>query len=336
MLANTFSRNAYKLFICPPVLVDYWKSVLQEFGVSRYDVESLGKLDKIVARGAEKYTYIFIDEAHRFRNSDTESFTLLHQICRQKKVILISATPINNYTSDIENQLYLFQPKNNGTINGVKNIELFFRNLNHNLSGLCKGTPEYIKQLRINSTIIRDRLLREVMIRRTRTEIEQYYKNDLKLQGLSFPKVGAPGKIIYMFEADTDEAFNETMGVIRNFKYARYTPLLYLKDSSKYSTMLAAQKNMGGFMKSILVKRLESSFYAFRCTLDRFVESYEKFIKMVDSGEIYISKKVNVYDLLDDGNTEKLLAIMPKRVDKARRPQGVGQIDKRALLFTSK
>ena len=44
MLANSFNRNAYKLIVCPPVLVDYWKSVFQEFGVSRYDVESLGKL----------------------------------------------------------------------------------------------------------------------------------------------------------------------------------------------------------------------------------------------------------------------------------------------------
>lgn len=103
MLANTFNRNTYKLFICPPVLVDYWRSVLQEFDVARCDVESLGKLDKLIAKGTDKYSYVFVDEAHRFRNSDTEAFTLLHQICRDKKVILISATPINNYTSDIEN-----------------------------------------------------------------------------------------------------------------------------------------------------------------------------------------------------------------------------------------
>ena len=44
MLANSFNRNTYKLFICPPVLVDYWRSVLQEFDVARCDVESLGKL----------------------------------------------------------------------------------------------------------------------------------------------------------------------------------------------------------------------------------------------------------------------------------------------------
>ena len=65
--------------------------------------------------------------------------------------------------------------------------------------------------------------------------------------------------------------------------------------------MVAAQRYMGGFMKGILVKRLESSFYAFRKTLERFIESYEKFIEMSKTGKIYISKKVNVYELLDDG-----------------------------------
>ena len=313
MLANTFNRNTYKLFICPPVLVDYWRSVLQEFDVARYDVESLGKLDKLIQKGTDKYSYVFIDEAHRFRNSDTESFSMLHQICRGKKVVLISATPINNYTSDIENQLYLFQAKQSGTINGIRNIEGFFRGLNGKVNRFKKGTPEYMEQLRANSEEIRDKLLREVMIRRTRSEIEEYYADDLKAQGLSFPKAGSPEKIIYEFDEATNEAFTETIAVIKDFKYSRYTPLLYLKDKKKYSQMIAGQRNMGGFMKGILVKRLESSFHAFRMTLARFIDSYEKFITMAETGEVYISKKVDVYDLLDDGNIEKLMYLIEQQ-----------------------
>ncbi len=313
MLANSFSRNAYKLIVCPPVLVDYWRSVLQEFDVARCDVESLGKLDKIIARGTDKYSYVFVDEAHRFRNSGTEAFTELHQICRDKKVILISATPINNYTSDVENQIYLFQAKQSGTINGIKNIEGFFRGLNAKLAKKPKGSAAYMEQLRENSEIIRDKLIREVMIRRTRSEIQQYYADDLAKQGLTFPKAGSPEKIIYSFDEETDDAFSQTINIIKDFKYARYTPLLYLKDKKKYATMLAAQRNMGGFMKGILVKRLESSFYAFRKTLERFIESYEKFIEMTKTGKIYISKKVNVYDLLDDGNTQKLMYLIEQQ-----------------------
>lgn len=307
MLANSFNRNTYKLFVCPPVLVDYWQSVLQEFDVSRCDVVSLGKLDKVIAKGTDKYSYVFVDEAHRFRNSGTEAFTELHQICRGKKVVLISATPINNYTSDVENQIYLFQSKQSGTINGIKNIEGFFRGLNSKLAKKPKGSAAYMAQLRENSEIIRDKLIREVMIRRTRGEIQQYYGEDLKKQGLTFPKAGSPEKIIYAFDDETDDAFTQTINIIKEFKYSRYTPLLYLKDKKKYAQMMAAQRNMGGFMKGILVKRLESSFYAFRKTLDRFAESYENFIKMAKSGKVYISKKVNVYDLLDDGDIRKLM-----------------------------
>lgn len=313
MLANSFNRNTYKLFICPPVLVDYWKSVLQEFDVSRCDVESLGKLDKIIAKGTDKYSYVFVDEAHRFRNSGTEAYTELHQICRGKKVILISATPINNYTSDVENQLYLFQAKQSGTINGIKNIEGFFRGLNVKLAKKPKGSASYMAQLRENSEIVRDKLIREVMIRRTRGEIQQYYADDLALQGLTFPKVGSPEKIIYTFDEETDDAFNQTISIIKDFKYARYTPLLYLKDKKKYASMLAAQHNMGGFMKGILVKRLESSFYAFRKTLGRFVDSYTKFIGMAKTGKVYISKKANVYDLLDGGDEKKLLYLIEQQ-----------------------
>ncbi len=310
MLANSFNRNSYKLIICPPVLIDYWRSVLQEFDVSRCDVESLGKLSNINIKGTSKYQYVFVDEAHRFRNSDTESFTELHQICRGKKVILISATPINYYTSDIENQLYLFQHKQSGTINGIRNLEGFFRGLESTLRKYEKGTPEYLQQLRDNSEIIRDRLLREIMIRRTRSEITKYYTADLEKQGLSFPKVGSPEKIIYTFDEQTDEAFTETMEQIKDFKYSRYTPLLYLRDKKKYSTMMTGQRNMGGFMKGILVKRLESSFYAFRKTLERFIESYQRFIDMYDSGVMYIGKNKNIYEMLDNGEDEKLLYLI--------------------------
>ena len=305
-----FNRNTYKLFICPPVLVDYWKSVLQEFDVSRCDVESLGKLDRIIAKGTDKYSYVFVDEAHRFRNSGTEAFTELHQICRGKKVVLISATPINNYTSDVENQIYLFQSKQSGTINGIRNIEGFFRGLNSKLARKTKGSAEYTAQLRENSEIIRDRLIREVMIRRTRSEIQQYYSGDLEKQGLFFPKVGSPEKIVYSFDEETDDAFNQTVSIIKDFKYSRYTPLLYLKDKKKYAAMLTAQHNMGGFMKGILIKRLESSFYAFRKTLGRFIESYNRFIDMAKTGKVYISKKVNVYDLLDGGDEKKLMYLI--------------------------
>lgn len=308
MLAKSLPKGK-KLIICPPVLVDYWKEVLLEFDVAA-EVESLGKLEKILDKGVDKFKYIFIDEAHRFRNQGTESFSNLHKICYGKKVVLISATPINNYSSDIENQLYLFQPKHDSTIIGLRDLEAFFKELHRKENKYSKGTQLYVDQLRANSEEIRDRILRHVMIRRTRGEIMEYYKDDLERQGLSFPKLGSPIPIAYEFDDDTNIVFNETVDVIKNFKYSRYKPLTYLKDTKKYATLLAAQHNMGGFMKSILVKRLESSFFAFKNTLARFQQSYEKFLEMYDAGEVYISKKVDVYDLLDSGDDDKLMKLV--------------------------
>ena len=309
MLAKSL-KGGRKLIICPPVLVEYWEDVLREFDVPA-TVQSLGKLDRIIEKGVDGYAYVFIDEAHRFRNQDTEGFKLLHQICYNKKVVLISATPINNYSSDIENQIYLFQPKHNSTIiPNQKNIEGFFAKLNGKLKKMEKGTLAYHMQMRDNSEEIRDKVLRHIMIRRVRKEIEEYYKDDLEKQGLSFPKLGTPEKVVYTFDEATDDVFKETMYVIKGLNYARYTPLLYLKDNKKYSTMLVSQHNMSGFMKSILVKRLESSFYAFKMTLSRFINSYELFIEMCKKGEVYISKKINVYDMLDNGDDEKLLQLV--------------------------
>jgi SNF2 family DNA or RNA helicase len=84
------------LIICPPVLKEYWEDTFRDFGVRGFKVESLGKLDQIIKDGAEKFDYIFIDEAHRFRNEVTQGYEKLHQICFGKKVILVSATPLNN------------------------------------------------------------------------------------------------------------------------------------------------------------------------------------------------------------------------------------------------
>jgi HKD family nuclease len=64
------------LVICPPVLKDYWEETFFDFGVRGYKVESLGKLDHIIKEGAAKFDFIFIDEAHRFRNEVTQGSPL--------------------------------------------------------------------------------------------------------------------------------------------------------------------------------------------------------------------------------------------------------------------
>ena len=296
------------LVICPPVLKDYWHETFRDFGVRGFDVESQGKLDHIIKKGTQ-YDYVFIDEAHRFRNEGTQGYEKLHQICFGKKVILVSATPLNNTINDIYSQLKLFQVPRKSTIPGIPDLEDYFSNLRKRLSGYEKTDLEYLQAVKETSKDVRERLLNHVMVRRTRAEIQEYFREDLELQELRFPEIGDPRRIIYEFDSTTNDVFYETIRLLKRFKYSRYTPLLYLKeDPSEF--VKQSQLNVGGFMKAILVKRLESSFYAFMKTVKRFIGSYEKFIEMYEGGTVYISRSVDVYDYLDKDNEEELLSLV--------------------------
>jgi superfamily II DNA/RNA helicase len=294
------------LIICPPVLKEYWEDTFFEFGVRGFKVESLGKLDYLIRDGVEKFDYIFIDEAHRFRNEVTQGYEKLHQICFGKKVILVSATPLNNTVEDIYSQLKLFQIPKKSTIPGIPDLEKFFASLKSRLDKYVKTDPDYIACVKEVSREMREKILKYVMVRRTRSEVLKYFRGDIDKQGLSFPELDDPNRIVYTFDSSTDAIFTATIELLKDFSYARYTPLLFLKKPVSEFEM-QSQRNVGGFMKGILVKRLESSFYAFGNTLRRFIESYQKFIDMYTQGTVYISKKVNVYDFLDEDNEEALL-----------------------------
>ncbi len=303
--------NGRTLIVCPPVLKDYWDNSLRDFGIRSFTVESLGKLEHIIKKGVEKYEYIVVDEAHRFRNENTQSYANLLDICRGKKVILVTATPLNNTVDDIFAQLKLFQAPKNSTIPGIPNLEKYFAGFRTRLNKLEKADPDYKKLIKEVSDDIRNSVLRYVMVRRTRKDVMTYFQQDMQMQGLTFPDLDNPQKIVYEYEGKLEQTFVETIKKLAEFTYARYTPLLYYIGNKTLSEFeKQQQRNVGGFMKGILVKRLESSFHAFRQSINRFIISYEKFIEMYRNGTVYISKKVDVYDLIDTDNIEKLEAFV--------------------------
>ncbi len=302
------------LVIAPPALLDEenpgsWRNVFLAFGIPA-GFSSLGKLDKVIKQGAERYTNIIIDEAHRFRTEDTQRYEKLYQICRGKRVILVSATPLNNTPRDILAQIKLFQNAHKSTLPNpeVRDLEKYFKELEKRLKGLDrrKDRDEYLKVVKENAEDIRRNVLQYLMVRRTRNAIMKYYGKDLKKQGLKFPDVQDPEPVVYEFDEELDRIFNRTLElIIRKFRYARYTPLLYLKEgiSSKEET---SQKNMGRFMKILLLKRVESSFFAFKKSIDRFIRSYEQFIYAYEKGEVFISKKHmnRIFEFLEDDDEE--------------------------------
>jgi superfamily II DNA/RNA helicase len=299
------------LIICPPVLIEYWRDIFSDFRVPA-DVESLGKLDNLIEKGTEKYKNVFIDEAHRFRNETNQTYEKLKQICWGKRIILVSATPQNNTPIDLLSQIKLFQKGHSSTIPNLKDIERYFNFLQKKLKGIDRQSdfPKYISIIKENSKIIRENILKYLMVRRTRQEVRNYFTKDLENRKFKFPEVSKPNKIFYEFDEETDRVFNKTIEEIKKFKYARYTPILYLKHPDPEEEV--GQRNLRRFMKILLVKRLESSFFAFKNTLDRFISSYERFIKMCEDGTVYISKKYTdkIFELLDNDDEEEIMKLV--------------------------
>lgn len=305
------------IVLAPPRLLDEknpgsWTNAFKDFWFRSKDYicESIGSLDKILDRhDLDSFDMVLIDEAHRFRNEDNETYAKMAEICHGKKVILLSATPYNNNPSDILAQIKLFQKSKNSTIPNVANLEWFFSGLEKKLKGLDRKTDkeEYRRIIKENAHQIREKVLKYIMVRRTRSDIVKYYDKDIK-----FPVVANPEPIFYAFDAYESEVFNRTIKLaIKDFKYARYAPLLYLKSEmwkSEQQEVMGkqGQKNMMSFMRMLLVKRLESSIFAFRQTLDRFIFSYERFLEFYLIGKVYVSPKhtKKIIEALEDGNLE--------------------------------
>lgn len=302
----------YKLVICPPVLKGYWEESLRQFHVAQYKVCSAGKLDELTTSAYSKYKYILIDESHRFRNENTQGYEQLKKICLGKKVILVSATPLNNRLGDILAQIKLFQPGRRSTIPGVPDLETFFRQRDKELRDLAPGTPEYKEASERAAALVRDKVLKHIMIRRTRGEVTRYFATDITRQGLRFPTLAPPVALTYQFDATIEAAFQSTISLLQSVTYARYTPLLYLKRGATEQEKIS-QGNARGFIKSILVKRLESSFHAFGRTIERFISSYQVFLQAYEQGSVFIGKGVDIGELLEIDDSETLDEILSRK-----------------------
>lgn len=304
------------LVIAPPVLLDKtnpgsWPNVFSDFQIPA-DFESVGKLDEILRRGTEKYRNIIIDEAHRFRTETNITYEKLAEICRGKRIILVTATPYNNSPKDILSQIKLFQKARKSTIPNLPDLEGFFNGLDRKLKKLDRKSDysEYIRIVKENAKEIREKVLKYLMVRRTRTEISKYFADDLAKQNLKFPDIDDPKPLFYQLDETENKIFNETIELISNkFTYARYTPLLpkYYKGSIDQLEE-QSQRNLGRFMKILLVKRLESSFFAFKKSISRFISSYEMFIKEFKKGHVDISKDYanKIFEYLENDDDEAI------------------------------
>ena len=306
------------LVIAPPSLLDEnspgsWPRVFRDFAVPGHKCVSLGKLEELLAQGTDFYKYVFIDESHRFKGDSTLRYEHLARICQNKGVILVSATPYNNTVDDIYSQIKLFQSPRKSTLPGLRNLEAFFTSLRGRLKGLHRlsNASEYVEAIGQNAQELRDRVLKYVMVRRTRREIVEFYSEDLKEQKIWFPKVEDPVPLLYQLNQTESTVFSETLKRVTSsdFHYARYQPLnpLYYTGAVE-DQAVQGQRNLARFMKILLVKRLESSFHAFQETLNRFIRSHEMVLERLDAGFVYTSQKHSrkLLEFLEEGDDDAI------------------------------
>jgi len=301
------------IVICPPGLIgdrnntSGWNKYVNEFGLYDWRVRSLGDLESVAefVQNTKDIEVIVIDEAHRFRNQDTKDYEFLKNICRDKIVILLTATPFNNRPGDILSLLKLFiTPKKSTITLGNNLVDIFksFKGMFDRLGYIKKywNSPNeqkrkkaqaYYEAMFEEKTIdlekvkrrsqylakqIRD-VIEPVTIRRNRLDLQNnpYYKSEVK--GLS--KVSDPKEWFFELTEQQSEFYDRIIGSYFGepddgglFKGAIYRPFEYEVDKVKVAREKLSEKENFQFQQ-------QRNLYDFmrRLMVKRFESSFGSF-----------------------------------------------------------
>ena len=319
-------RNKSVLVLCPKKLANNWKNfnsnyktnpiagdrlnftVLNHTDLSREKGESHGvELDRI---NWGNYDLVVIDESHNFRNigthkdKETRYDMLMNNVVRagvKTKVLMLSATPVNNRFGDLKNQLALAyegeSEQMNEKLNTTHSIEEIFKGAQRAFNYWSKLPAEKRTATAILNTLDFDffELLDSVTIARSRKHITTYYDNtDIG----KFPTRLKPiTKHPKLTELDSVIGFNEIFERLRQLKLSVYAPITYILPSmlSKYEELydtevkggkskfrqVDREKSLQSLMTSNLLKRLESSVYSFRLTLEKLKNNHTSILSTV-------------------------------------------------------
>lgn len=302
--------NLPVLVIAPPHLKPQWEEYCMHLDVNS-KVFSSGKIESALqyAQKLNRSYLVVLDEAHNYRNPDTQDYNHLETLCRGNKVIILSATPFNNKPEDIFALINLFQIPGYSTLKSVNNLSKSMRGIIDEYKKIKENDENKLEKYKNISKQIRN-IIKEVVIRRNRKDLEfGSYKNDLLKKGIDFPKIADPQLLEYSF-GDFSDKYIQTLEMVAGeksqFKAAKYRVLSYVKeifrpDVEEYISVLGdPQSNNANFLKRLLVRRLESSVHSFNKTLDNIIESSEQTLSFFQiKNRALISKKTTLSDLED-------------------------------------
>lgn len=321
------NRNKSVLVLCPKKLSENWNTYKSNYvnnpiAEDRLGYDVLYHTDLSRERGKSNgidlerlnwgnYDLVVIDESHNFRNGgeisgegakENRYLRLMNKVIRtgvRTKVLMLSATPVNNKFIDLKNQLALAYEGDakqiNEKLSTTKSIDEIFRQAQKAYNAWCKLPAEKRTTEVLLRTLDFDffELLDSVTIARSRKHIEKYYNASAIGK---FPERLAP---ISLRPCLTDLSgainYNDIYELLMSLNLTIYTPSNFIMPSrmAKYAalshnesntlTQQGREEGIRRLMSINLLKRLESSVYSFRLTVDRIKTLIDSTIETIDN-----------------------------------------------------
>ena len=362
MIAKRFieenGKDTNVLVVFPPAVKDNWTDTFRDFGITRYtQFVSNGSLSKVLEgkdnyKGEEEFDLILVDEAHNFRSDTAERYDELQRICKSprlnegliegthKKIMLLSATPLNNRPEDFLNLILLFQDARRPNIDGITNLNVLFQ------PWIQRYKKAMVERYHTNDTRkltrevdqiyeeMRTQVLDKILVRRTRKNLvnNPEYKADLDRQGVVFPHIERPTECIYEMDAELSALFGETVDMLidtyspdenptgTGIDYARYRAIEFLTGEARnrYKQAQHVTNLLSAIYRVHMVKRLESSFYAFRRSLHTFLRITQDMIGMFEASKVIIAPDFDVKGMMEEIELDAVIdKIVSKGVDES-------------------
>lgn len=330
-------RNARVLVLCPKRLAANWQefnqnlvtnpisedrlnyTILAHTDLDRTGGESFGiQLDRF---NWGNYDLVVIDESHNFRNNEvnkdreTRYQKLMRKVIKDgvdTKVLMLSATPVNNRFTDLRNQLALAYEGKSETLRKKLNIDKGIETIFSQAQGAFNRWSELpanerhadsIQGLLDNDFFV---LLDSVTIARSRKQIQKYY--DISKIG-AFPARRKP--LSFRSPITTEKnwlGFNEIFEILNSLQLIVYQPLAYVYPSrlKKYEELFDSavegkgtlrqvdrEKALVGLMTTNLLKRLESSVHSFRLTLSSLKKKHDETLNAIKEYREHFSSRMS-------------------------------------------
>lgn len=301
-----YHQRQKALVICPASLRDMWEAELRSASIAAAVVsqERVGQ-DEFDIRPYLDADIILVDEAHNFRNKRAKRYLNLEMILagngrrgrdgQRKKLILLTATPINNNIFDLYNQINLFTGNDRTyfTSAGIGDLYKYF----------LAARRESIEQ----GSIRIFNLLEEVVVRRTRQFIRRAYP-DATINGR---KIKWPDRqlrtVRYDLEATYEGIYQKIVARIEALHLAHYNLEFYKREKENRDEFeLGREEALVGIFKSRFLKRLESSIDAFRISIRRalaFVKTFDEYVQdgiILDSASFHLAMRLLAMDDEDE------------------------------------